>query len=265
MKKVIVVSTCFLLISCFIEPKKEQDMIDNIENNDISIVNEKINSYDTIKDHNKFKLNNQLKYKTFKTGIRAVKIPKKNYYISETEITIGQYLQFCEAMGKHYPLWLEEGSKYNIDVISHDTYFEERGMNKNNINHPVTGVSWNDAVAFAQWVGGRLPNEAEWLHSAKGYENFKYAGSNNINEVAWYDGNSDFKIHAVKGKNPNSYGIYDMSGNVWEWTATDSEKGRVLKGGGWSDYADGCNLSNRDYYLPYIRDDFNGFRVLFPL
>ena len=90
---------------------------------------------------------------------------------------------------------------------------------------PVEQVSWNDCQEFVKKLNAltgqkfRLPSEAEWEYAARGdsqSRGYKYSGSNNIDDVAWYDGNSD-KTHAVATKQPNELGIYDMSGNVLEW------------------------------------------------
>lgn len=89
---------------------------------------------------------------------------------------------------------------------------------------PVEQVSSNDIQIFLQKLNiktgknYRLPSEAEWEYAARGGQNYKYAGSDNIDEVAWYrDENSEIKTHPVGKKNPNGYGLYDMTGNVWEW------------------------------------------------
>ena len=125
-------------------------------------------------------------------------------------------------------------------------------------NRPVERVSWNDCQAFIRKLNAltgqnfRLPTEAEWEFACRGGNNsrgYKYSGSNYIDNVAWYDGNSGDKTHPVATKSPNELGIYDMSGNVWEWCndweggyssgAQTNPKGpydgyhRVNRGGGW--------------------------------
>ena len=186
-----------------------------------------------------------MEVKTFSdANIRAVKIPG-NFYMSETEVTFAQYDAFCDATGRE---------KTN-----------DQGWGRG--NRPVFNVSWHDAVAFANWAGGRLPTEEEWEHAAKGGQNYTYAGSNNINEVAWYDGNSGNKPHPVKGKKPNDYGLYDMSGNVLEWTNSwydNSQSYRVLRGGSWPYDALNCRVAYRSWDATGIRVNYNGFRVLFP-
>ena len=135
---------------------------------------------------------------------------------------------------------------------------------------PVEYVSWDDCQEFIEklnYLTGqnfRLPTEAEWEFACRGGNNsrgYKYSGSNYIDNVAWYDGNSGGKTHPVATKSPNELGIYDMSGNVWEWCADwygdyssgaqTNPKGpydgsvRVIRGGCW-DYGVGrCRSSNR--------------------
>jgi formylglycine-generating enzyme required for sulfatase activity len=156
-------------------------------------------------------------------------------------------------------------------------------------DNPVTDVSWEDCQAFIKklnsitWKKYRLPTEAEWEYAARGgrlSKGYKYAGSNNLDEVAWYNGNSNQKIHPVAEKKPNELGLYDMSGNVWEWCndwygeyrlklknnpqGPDNGNDRVMRGGSWGYDAVFCLVAIRDDRDPDYRYDFGGFRLLSP-
>jgi len=151
-------------------------------------------------------------------------------------------------------------------------------------NYPVNMVDWNEAVAFCNAVGGRLPTEAEWEFAARGgklSKGYIYSGSNDLNAVAWYIANSGGTTHPVGQKAPNELGIYDMSGNVWEWcsdwygetyynsgsqtdpTGPGSGSYRVFRGGSWDFDALSCRVADRYCYLPSFRDGSLGFRVVF--
>ncbi|MDR2841135.1 MAG: formylglycine-generating enzyme family protein, partial [Paludibacter sp.] len=127
----------------------------------------------------------------------------------------------------------------------------------------------------------RLPTEAEWEYAARGGNKSKgylYSGSNFIDEVAWYTSNSGSKSHEAGTKKANELGIYDMSGNVWEWcydwygaygsssqtnpTGAGSGSSRVFRGGSWSRGASDCRVACRDYDTPARRYDILGFRLV---
>ena len=153
-------------------------------------------------------------------------------------------------------------------------------------NLPVEQVSWNDCQEFIRKLNSltgqnfRLPTEAEWEFACRGGNNsrgYKYSGSNYIDNVAWYDGNSGDKTHPVGTKAPNELGIYDMSGNVWEWSADwygdyssgaqTNPKGpyggsyRVYRGGSWNCYVRYCRSSDRGDGFPTLRYFDLGLRL----
>ena len=151
---------------------------------------------------------------------------------------------------------------------------------------PVEQVSWNDCIQFIKRLNGltgrqfRLPTEAEWEFAARGgnkSQGYKYAGSNSLMSVAWYGDNSGSKTHNVKMKSPNELGLYDMSGNVWEWcqdrfgryssssqtnpTGASSGSHRVRRGGSWFNQIRLCRVSYRYGFTPNYRNNHIGLRL----
>ncbi len=195
--------------------------------------------------------------------IEMVSIPWKNFKLSKYEVTVGQYLEFCKATGKHWPEWLEEGHENNIYSGSTEIY-KNAGMSENNLNHPIIGVSAQDADAFCKWMGGRLPTETEWEQAAKGTYVHTYAGNNDIRQIAWYKSNSNGKVHPVGQKSSSGYGLSDMTGNVWECTSTMIGADRIVKGGSWSSEASECATVESKVLPVKRRYDNVGFRLALP-
>jgi formylglycine-generating enzyme required for sulfatase activity len=153
-------------------------------------------------------------------------------------------------------------------------------------NCPVDNVSWDDAQIFVQKLSTktgkkyRLPTEAEWEYACRAGERMEYCGSDKVDSVSWYDEKKGFKTtYPVATKQANAFGLYDMSGNVWEWVedgyhesyvgapADGSEwKGygatRVLRGGSWLNLAERSRAAHREWYDPSNRDSNYGFRVV---
>ena len=213
-----------------------------------------------------------------------------DFYMGEYEVTFNEYDAFCEATG---------GSKPKDEGWGRD-------------RRPVINVSWWDAIAYCNWlsekeklpkaydnngnlldkdgrvttdpskvVGYRLPTEAEWEYAARGgkkSKGYKYSGSNNVNDVAWYTSNSGSKTQEVGKKKPNELGLYDMSGNVWEWCSdwygsysnsaqtnpynSTAGSGRVGRGGGWGNNAARARVADRGYGSPTGTGYNLGFRIV---
>ena len=153
-------------------------------------------------------------------------------------------------------------------------------------NRPVETVSWDDCQEFIlklnQKTGRkfRLPTEAEWEFAARGgnkSQSYKYSGSNNIGDVACYRDNSNNQTHGVKSKLANELGLYDMSGNVWEWcqdwygdypssaqtnpTAPSSSFYRVNRGGCWNTPTRNCRATNRNNFTHDVCGSSLGLRL----
>ena len=212
-----------------------------------------------------------------------------NFYIGKYEVTFREYDAFCEATGKSKPSDNSWG----------------RGQ------RPVINVTWWDAIDYCNWLsekekipkayddkgnlldkdgrvttditkvlGYRLPTEAEWEYAARGgnkSRGYQYAGSSTVGDVAWYDSNSGNKTQEIGKKAPNELGIYDMSGNVFEWCSDwygnysssaqtnpyNSTAGsfRVLRGGSWYFNATYSRVAGRGSSSPTSTDYNLGFRI----
>ncbi len=193
------------------------------------------------------------------------KVSLDAFQLARTEVTWWQYALYCRSENRELP---EAPSWGRIG------------------DNPVVNVGWDDAAAFCTWLSEktgstyRLPTEAEWEYAARAGTDWEYAGCNTYEELgdyAWYDANSENRTRGVGRKNPNPFGLYDMSGNVWEWCwdwygnysaevqndpkGPDQGDDRVYRGGGWSGGAWACRVSFRSFNSPGNRGDFLGFRL----
>ncbi|MES1982053.1 MAG: SUMF1/EgtB/PvdO family nonheme iron enzyme [Pseudomonadota bacterium] len=192
------------------------------------------------------------------------------FLIDKYEVTNLQYKQFIDATNRKSP-----------------SHFRNRTYPEGKVDHPVTYVSWHDAQAYCEWAGKRLPTDIEWEKAARGTDTRDYPWGddfdvNKLNSpVRWkalnVEGDTTPAGAFEGGKSP--YGLYDMSGNVWEWTASwytqypgntwpsenYGEQYKVLKGGSWWDCSFyRCGVSapvfNRSYFKQNVKNSSFGFR-----
>ena len=238
----------------------------------------------------------------------------RNLYVSKYEVTHRQYLEFLNDAGVG-----SAGSLNGVELIDMDDedcavgyrnggFYFKGSVRASEIDTPVIEITWYGATDYCNWlsrkeglpeaysVGGdtvrlnlsangyRLPTEAEWEYSARGgkdSEGYAYAGGNTISDVGWYIRNSGGKTHSVGQKQPNELGLYDMSGNVWEWvwdwygsysSSSQTDPGgpstgsaRVRRGGSWYFGAGGLRVADRGNYTPSGSVYNLGFRPVRPI
>ena len=195
----------------------------------------------------------------------------ESFYIAECEVTQAQWQKIM-------------GTTIFQQRDKSDASWSVYGVGDNN---PMYYVSWEEAQMFCRELSAMtgktylLPTEAQWEYAARGGKKsrgYKYSGSYAIDAVAWYSSNSGSATHWVKQKRANELGLYDMSGNVWEWcsdwfgnyssatqsnpTGAVSGSYRVLRGGSWLSKAGNCRVSRRDGNAPSGRNYAAGFRVV---
>jgi hypothetical protein len=187
------------------------------------------------------------------------------YKIGKYEVTNQQYSAFMNAIG------VDTAGLYgNIQYIfltstTGIVHNGEKYIPGNDMESiPVIHVTWQGAMHFARWMGGRLPTEAEWYYAAD--TTYKYSGSNSAQSVAWYQKNANGHPHPVGQKTPNTYGIYDMSGNVAEWClGWYNNSSKIYRGGHWSSPIYHLIINRRSHLPPEAAGNYLGFRVVVPI
>jgi len=220
--------------------------------------------------------------------IHDVTVP--DFFIGKYPVTVSEFKQFIDTTGYQTEadkmgssgIWLGSEYKQQKDV---NWKCDVKGAVRPimDYNHPVIHISWNDAVAYCEWLSTltgrqyRLPAEAEWEFAARGgnlSKGFEYSGSNTLDEVGWHEGNSGGRTHRVgeKGK-PNELGLHDMSGNVYEWCEDhwhDNYESAPTDGSAWGGKYDlavlrgddkDSRIASRNWLFRDNRNGFIGFRL----
>ena len=195
-------------------------------------------------------------------GIKMVRIPGKSFEMLATEVTQKLY-EFI--IGKNPSKF--NGENLPVESVSwYDAVEFCNSLSKELCLTPVYTINGKNVTQNASANGYRLPTNEEYEYAAKGGEDCTYAGSNKIDEVAWYGYNSNYKTHPVAQKKANGYGLYDMSGNVVEWcwdvSPINDGNDRIMRGGAWSFYAIYCEVSCWSRENADDGFDCVGFRVV---
>jgi formylglycine-generating enzyme required for sulfatase activity len=182
----------------------------------------------------------------------------KGFWMGQTDVTVGAYKRYVKAARGKMPPAPDFNGRWAADAM------------------PIVNVTWDEARDFCSWAGGRLPSEAEWEYAARGGSAEARYGK--IDETTWYRNNSGNQTHAVAGKRPNSFGLFDVLGNASEWvndwydknyyqhspsqdpSGPTSGQERVVRGGSWVNDPVDARVSGRDRSIPSARSNGDGVR-----
>jgi hypothetical protein len=181
------------------------------------------------------------------------------FHIGKYLVTNAQYKKFIDATMYDIPYVEADWAKpYNWDK-------EKRTYPKDRANQPVVLVSWNDAQAYCQWANKRLPTQEEWEYAARGTDRREYPWGNEFSSIkcnTWESGIGTTSPVGIYPDGISPAGVLDMSGNVWEWTSSNSSEGtKILRGGSWTSKLNDARVSCRYNLAPDNRYSIVGFRV----